>query len=220
MTSATLQLIAIICMTIDHVGLFLLNEPDWTRIIGRLAMPIFAMGIAEGFIHTKSRSKYFLRLAICAIVAEIPYYLLLNGMNLSVTHNILFSFLFGFLAMLCLEKKGYWWILIPFLVAAASGLKIDYGFPVVLLIMMFYLCRKYLKKQKFCYYFGLLASLVITQGVTAMMGGWWLQLYAIAAFIPLALYNGKKGHRLPKYAGYIFFPAHLFIIWIITLFLR
>ena len=217
MTSAALQIIAMVCMVIDHVGLYFLDSPDWMRAIGRIAMPIFAMGVVEGFIHTKSRPKYFARLTVCAILADIPHCLLCQEMGFSMSHNVLFSFLLGFIAMFCLEKKGYWWILTPFLVAAASGLKIDYGFPVVLMMMLFYWCRKKLKKRKELYYPALAASLALTMGIRTAMISWMMQLWAIAAFIPLALYNGKKGHRLPKYAGYIFFPAHLLIIWLIRL---
>ena len=220
MTSAALQIIAMICMVIDHAGLYLLDSPDWMRAIGRIALPLFAMGIVEGFIHTKSRPKYFLRMAICAIVADIPHILLGQQLGLSLTHNVLFGFLLGFLALLCLEKKGYWWLLTPFLAAAASGLLIDYGFSVVLMIMAFYWCRKYLKKQKLYYYSALLVSLAITSGIYAAMANWKTQLWAILAFIPLVLYNGKKGLRLPKYAGYIFYPAHLLIILVVRLLLN
>ena len=220
MTSAALQIIAIICMVIDHVGLYLMDNPTWMRVIGRLAMPLFAMGIVEGFLHTKSRPKYFFRLAVCALLADVPHILLGVNMGFDNNHNILFGFILGFAAMLCLEKKGYWWILIPFLAGAASAFRIDYGFPVVLLMLVFYWCRKYLKKQPVFYYSALLVGLTLTMGMRAAIANWPLQLWAIAAFIPLALYNGKKGHRLPKYAGYIFFPAHLWIIWIIRLLLH
>ncbi|MBR0133694.1 hypothetical protein IJM16_00290 [Candidatus Saccharibacteria bacterium] len=217
MTSAILQIIAIICMTIDHVGLYLLGDPDWARIIGRIAMPLFAMGIVEGFLHTKSRQKYFLRLAICALLADIPYLLLGVQMGFDSTHNILFGFILGFAAMLCLEKRGYWWICVPFLIAAGSAFQVDYGFSAVLLLVLFYFCRKYLQKEKVLYYAALAVSLTISMGVLAAVINWPLQLWSIVAFVPLALYNGKKGHRLPKYAGYVFFPAHLLIIWVIRL---
>ena len=204
-------------MVIDHVGLYLLNSPDWTRAIGRIAMPLFAMGIVEGFIHTKSKPKYFARLAICAVVADVPHILLNNNLGFTFSHVVLFGFMLGFLAMLCLEKKGYWWIFVPFLIATGSVLQIDYGFSTVLLIVLLYWCRKHLKKDKTRYYPALAASVVITMGVQAAVTNWMLQLWSIASVVPLALYNGKKGHRLPKYAGYVFFPAHLFIILAIRL---
>jgi hypothetical protein len=105
------------------------------------------------------------------------------------------------------------------LAGAASALRIDYGFPLILMMVGFYWCRKYLQKQKIYYYAALLVTLAITIGIRAAIADWMLQLWGIAAFIPLALYNGKKGHRLPKYAGYIYFPAHLWIIWIIRMLL-
>ena len=220
MTSAALQLIAMICMIIDHVGLYLCDSPDWMRAIGRIALPLFAMGIVEGFIYTKSRPKYFLRIALCALAADIPHIILNQQIGLDLTHNVLFGFLLGFAALLCLEKKGYWWILTPFLAAAASGLKIDYGFTVILMIMAFYWCRKYLKKQKLYYYVALLMSVVVATGIYAAIVDWKTQLWGIVAFVPLALYNGKKGVRLPKYTGYIFYPAHLLIILVVRLLLN
>ncbi len=219
MTSAVLQILAILCMAIDHVGLYLLGSPDWMRAIGRVAMPLFAFGIVEGFIHTKSRPKYLLRIAICAVIADIPHVLLAQNIHIDISHNVLFGFILGFLAMLCLEKKNYWLFFTPFLAIAASGLKIDYGFATVLLIMAFYWCRTGFKKKKNkqLYYPTLAASTALILGIRAAVAGWMLQLWSIAAVIPLMFYNGKKGHRLPKYVGYIFFPAHLFIILAIRL---
>ena len=47
-----------------------------------------------------------------------------------------------------------------------------------------------------------------------------IQAYAIFALIPILLYNGKRGYNKKwfKYGSYIFFPLHLIIIYLITLF--
>ena len=57
MTGNQLKIIALIAMTIDHVGLILLPQVELLRIIGRLSFPIFAYMIAEGcfFTHDKKR---------------------------------------------------------------------------------------------------------------------------------------------------------------------
>lgn len=55
MSGFVLKLIAAVSMLIDHAGLLLFPEQDWMRLVGRLAMPIFAYCIAEGFLYTRSR---------------------------------------------------------------------------------------------------------------------------------------------------------------------
>ena len=59
LSSSALQWIALITMTIDHIGFLLFPKLTILRVIGRIAMPIFVFCLAEGFIHTKSRQKYF-----------------------------------------------------------------------------------------------------------------------------------------------------------------
>ena len=68
----TLKLMAAALMLIDHVGAILLPETVILRCIGRLAFPIFAFFIAEGYAHTRSFGRYLLRMAIWAAVSEIP----------------------------------------------------------------------------------------------------------------------------------------------------
>ena len=65
----SLKLIALILMTIDHVGYFFASfgAPVWLRWIGRLAAPVFLFLLAEGFAHTKSREKYLLRMYLAGV---------------------------------------------------------------------------------------------------------------------------------------------------------
>lgn len=89
-SSFALKIIAIVFMTLDHVGLLLVSFSNVTyamnltsqifRTFGRLAMPLFVFMIVEGVLHTKSIKKYFLRLgiiaflisAVLAFVAYVP----------------------------------------------------------------------------------------------------------------------------------------------------
>ena len=61
LTGNQLKLLALITMTIDHIGMILFPHIPLFRIIGRLSMPIFAYMIAEGCRHTRNRKKYLLR---------------------------------------------------------------------------------------------------------------------------------------------------------------
>ena len=55
LTGNQLKLIALVTMTIDHIGMQLFPRVRLLRIIGRLAFPIFAYMIAEGCRYTRNR---------------------------------------------------------------------------------------------------------------------------------------------------------------------
>lgn len=63
LSGSTLKVIAMISMVIDHIALYLMDDStvlyETMRCIGRIAFPVFAFLIAEGFIHTRSRYRYF-----------------------------------------------------------------------------------------------------------------------------------------------------------------
>ena len=48
LTSNQLKLLALVTMTVDHVGVQLFPRVLWLRMVGRLALPIYAYMIAEG----------------------------------------------------------------------------------------------------------------------------------------------------------------------------
>ena len=92
LTGNQLKIIAMITMTCDHVGMQIFPHLQWLRLIGRLAMPIYAYMIAEGCRHTRDRKKYLLRLfgmgALCQVVYLIAmgslYQCILITFSLSV----------------------------------------------------------------------------------------------------------------------------------------
>ena len=59
MSSFVLKIIAIITMFIDHVGYAIFGKFSFFNYIGRIAFPIFAFQISEGYSHTKDLKKYF-----------------------------------------------------------------------------------------------------------------------------------------------------------------
>ena len=83
-----IKLIALITMVIDHIGLVFYPDVATFRVIGRISMPLFAFCIAKGFFYSQKNNtviKYMRNLLILAIISQIPYSFINNGMNIVTT---------------------------------------------------------------------------------------------------------------------------------------
>ncbi len=105
MSTFALKTIALITMLFDHIG-YVFGSVAWDvfpfnsiylRLIGRIAFPIFAFSVVNGWKYTKSRSKYFQNLCLFAIISQIPFTLAFYGPNRSalLPDSNPFEFLFG-----------------------------------------------------------------------------------------------------------------------------
>ena len=70
-----IRLLACLFMLIDHAGKMLFPRVPEMRLIGRLAFPLFAYGIAVGVVYTRNPVSYLKRIVLLArgltrIVAE------------------------------------------------------------------------------------------------------------------------------------------------------
>ncbi|MCR5572492.1 MAG: conjugal transfer protein TraX [Candidatus Saccharibacteria bacterium] len=218
LTSASLQLIAMITMLIDHIGAFLCGNDFGMRLIGRLAMPLFCFMLSEGFLHTKGRRwQYFGRLALFAFISQLPYDLLRNSSDSFVYLNVMFTLATGFAAMALIEYGGWSVICLPIIFILAEYLHMDYGAYGIAMIVGFYLVSKFLKKKKYQLWRWLAYVVLFFTSTTIYVAAKhnYNQLFAMMAIIPIILYNGKLGRRLPKWFGYIFYPAHLLVIFVV-----
>lgn len=216
-SAAILQIIAIFTMTIDHIAYYLFPDLTLFRIIGRLAFPLFAFMIVEGFKQTHSRSKYFLRLLLTALVTQVLFYFAASHFGFNYSHNVMFTLAFALISLICAEQGGFYIIAIPLLALAAGAFECEYGTYGVLMIVGFYYAEKIFSKN--CYLrvlaqFVVLVAMMLSQTFHA---GWPIQAYAILAIIPIALYSGKKGRRLPRLFGYVYYPAHIAVFLLIKL---
>lgn len=93
---SVLKWIAVLTMVIDHVGAILFPDQIWMRVIGRVAFPIYAYCLAEGFRYTSDYRRYLGRLALFAILSEIPFDLAFYGVPFSFAHqNVFFTLTLG-----------------------------------------------------------------------------------------------------------------------------
>ena len=204
----TLKVIAIVAMLIDHVGHILFPEVMLFRIVGRIAFPVFAYLLAEGFVYTRDVKKYLFRLGMFAILSEIPYDLAIMGTVLEFLHQNVFFTLFLGVLMLWLMTKTNNIILQYGIVAVAvlvcQFLNTDYNDIGILMIFIFYVFRQ--RKIEKLFIVGLI-FLGLTSG---------LQLYALLALPLIALHNGEQGPKM-KIFFYLFYPAHLLILYLVHL---
>ena len=92
--SFQLKCIAILTMFIDHMGAVFFPGELMFRYIGRIAFPIFAFLLVEGYFHTRDVRRYMLRLGLFAVISEIPYYLAFRETILEFEHQNMFYTLF------------------------------------------------------------------------------------------------------------------------------
>ena len=104
-SSLSLHIIAMACMLCDHLWGTIVPGNDWLTCIGRVAFPIFAFLIVEGYFHTKNLKKYIRRLVVFALLSEIPFNLAMGSRIFYPIHqNVLWSFLIA-LGLLHWNKK-------------------------------------------------------------------------------------------------------------------
>ena len=208
MSSAALQLLALGTMFIDHLGLALFPGEPWLRWVGRLSFPCFLFLLSEGFAHTSSRRRYAARLGVFALLSEGPYQLLVyGGFRALPVQNVFFELLCALLAMALARRGGLGLLGAAGLAAGAEVLGLDYGAYGVLLAVCFSQLRGNLP--------GTCLSLGACTAAYCLAHQSFVQAWAVLAAAPLAFYNGKRGHRLPRYVPYVFYPAHLLVLGIL-----
>lgn len=215
MNSALLQWLALFTMAVDHVGYLLLPDVELLRVIGRIAFPLFVFLLTEGFVHTHDRWRYLGRLTVFALISEVPYRIFTNGGRFwsvilsKPCTNIFFELLLIFIALWsiqsALEKNKLFFGLTALCLVMAVLMDTMYGWYGVVMGICFYLFRDKRYQALLC--LGILTVLY------CVVHGSAFQLSALLAAIPLWFYNGERGPRLPKYFGYIFYPAHLMLLY-------
>ena len=214
-----LKLIALITMLLDHIGAILVvsQGPYYTlRLIGRIAFPIFCFLLVEGFLHTKNLSKYALRLFLFALISEIPFDLAFyHTVFYPDSQNVFFTLFIGLLVISCnrslndalKNKPGILLICRAAVIAAGMGiawyLKTDYSYTGVFAISLLNEFRnnRTIATVNACFFLFLLSPMEIS---------------AFACIPLIRAYNGKRGLSL-KYVFYVFYPVHLLILYLISL---
>ena len=224
LTNNQLKIIAMISMLIDHIGVQIYPNLLILRIIGRLAFPIFAYMIAEGCYYTKHKAKYFFMIFGLGMICQLVFYFFMG----SLYQGILMTFSLSIICIYAIDyffKERSWKSLslmlfvvlsVVFLsvilptISTKTDFEFDYCSLGVLLPILIYFSKNKVQKLLFTATIMCLLSYVYFS----------YQLYSLLALPLLLLYNGERGKYKLKYLFYIFYPAHLVIIYFLSFFLR
>ena len=216
LNSNRLKLLALLTMTVDHIGVHLLPQYTLLRIIGRLAFPIYAFFIAEGCAHTKNRKKYLLQMAGMALLCQLVYLLAMG----SLFQCILVTFTLSILTIYAIDSGAtvkavtalcavvFLTVFLPQWLPH-TDFAVDYGLWGVLLPVAVYLAKT--RQQK------LVCAAISLTLLALQYGG--VQWYGLLALAPLALYDGTRGSRKLKWLFYWYYPLHLVAIYAVGLLL-
>ncbi len=182
------------------------------RFFGRMAFPIFAYLISEGFIHTSSPRWYGIRMLICALISEVPFDLATRHMVWDPSYqNVCFTYVIAIFTMYLIKKARKLPLAVRILImgagaAAAFLARSDYGALGVVFICMMYMLRN-----------DRTARLVTGALLSAAES---LGYYCISAFsfILIRFYNGKRGAVPMKYLFYLIYPAHMLLFYALVYF--
>lgn len=89
-----IELIALISMVVDHIGIIFFPEMIIFQILGRLSFPAYAYFIALGFNRSTNISYYFFRVLFLGIVSQVIYYNLLSQVKLNICFTLAFGIFF------------------------------------------------------------------------------------------------------------------------------
>ena len=232
LSAASLHILAMTLMLMDHLWATLLPSQDWLTCAGRLAFPIFAFMVVEGYFHTHSFKKYALRLLLFAVLSEIPFDLMYGGTWFYPVHqNVIWTLLLALLGIRLMEavrQKQKIWLYLPvaalvtviWTILGTLGM-VDYYGAGILTVFIFYFFRG---RKWWCLPGQFLALYWVN---VEMLGGLMYPIHlfgnefeicqqglALLALIPLWLYRGRQGyHSKPfQYLCYGFYPVHMLVL--------
>ena len=179
-----LKYIALITMVFDHIHYFFHYTgeiPIWFAMIGRLAAPLFLFSVIEGFIHTRNRKKYFLRVYALAILMGLIQFGFYNFLHPLVRADGFFpqNMMLSSFAILLVALQGIAWIQEKKYLKGIPTLL----FPILLpwLMVPFYLSGQ--DKPIFILFLNLLNFTVLPTHTSISDGGTWLLLTGIAMYL-------------------------------------
>lgn len=230
-----IKFLAIAAMTIDHMALVFVPFCSILyyvmRLNGRLTAPLMAFMLTEGYRHTRSRSKYLLRLVIFALISQPLYFRLAFGrapdsiLEYFAHWNVMLSLAIGLLIMMLFDSNIHSCtsiVLLGCLISLAHFCDWSYLIPAWSIIFFCY----YKKDTKKMIVLFVLTSVTLQTLVYAeqndSFASFSFQFGTLLALIPIIHYNGKHGNvrheKLNRWFFYAYYPAHILVVLITRLY--
>lgn len=225
LTNNQLKIIAMVSMALDHIGLLFFPNADIFRILGRIAFPIFAYMIAEGCRYTKNRTKYLGIIAAMAVAFQAVFFVAMQ----SLYQGILVTFSLAIITIYSIDgilhAKKLWgrlasvaafafvlvFVFVLPILLTGTDFDIDYGIWGILLPVAVYFLPSRVWRVVGVSVLLLIRAIHYTMLPAGSLG--LLQWFSLCAVPLLALYNGERGRAKMKYVFYIFYPAHLVLLY-------
>ena len=231
-----IRLIACLTMLIDHAGKMLFPDIPEMRLIGRLAMPMFAYGIAVGAVYTRNPLKYLSRIVLLMLFCQPLYALGLDHATRSMyaipfqsdplgairafylgswnKPSILLSLTLGLCILIALRKRQWIFALGVYILCHRFAGDLDYGIGGIRLMILFY---------ALCEYPGAALALISIymiewsrgSGYTFFGQSFGMRIFALPAVIFCCL-PMRRNLPLPRWLIYGFYPAHLIALAILS----
>ena len=233
-----MKIIAILAMTIDHIAWLFIETSSFIgqsmHFIGRITAPMMCYLLVEGFNKSRNLSSYLQRMFIFAILAQIPFIMMLYGIDKFIDNpfilfnkfNILFNFFLAILSLIIIKSNFSemvkFVILIFFLFISNY---IDWGVFIIFFTMVLSLYRNNLKNQIIAYLMTAMLLLLLTDlGLIRALPTLVLQWMPLGILIvPIFWWYGHQqyGSRWGgRYFFYWFYPVHMLILALIVYFLK
>lgn len=234
--TSLLRLIALITMAIDHFGKMCFPQIPEMRLIGRLAFPLFAYGIAVGAVYTKNPKKYLSRIVLLALISQPLYAIGLAHENSAMyavsfmesplraaaafylnswqKPSILLSLALGLSLILSIRDKQWILALGLYILCERMNAKLDYGIEGVRLMLLFYaLCAH--PRLALIAWSAYMIAWSRGYGYEVLGFDFSMRIFALPAVILCAL-PMKRRFTLPKWLVYGFYPAHLVALMLVS----
>ena len=226
-----IKYIAVIAMLLNHIA-HIFMEPGTVPAIlltsvGYFTAPVMCYFLVEGFAYTHSRIRYGMRLLLCAFISQIPFRLVFGPGTL----NMMFTLFLGFIALCCMEHAEnspvscacvFWLITVSLLC--------DWPIVALVLIIMLYVSRTNKERTYSFIVCGVFVELFtflnyMEQSGYTILSAFMLSVLCeaavlVAGYVILHFYEEKEEKhtsKINKWFFYLFYPAHLAILYLINL---
>lgn len=213
LNGSVLKVIAVVSMLCDHCANFLLAPKGlisntgyfvMSCVIGRIAFPLFAFLLVEGFLHTKNLGRYVANLGLFAVLTTLPWNLMLGGAFEFRSSNVLYTLLLGLLALYGIDRQRGWKRLACVVSALVLSYlcRVDYNIGGIITIILLYALRGHKEYQSLAF-FGCLFKGKVSTGL-------------LLAMPLLPLYDGRRGFikgPVWKYIFYSIYPLHMLVLY-------